>query len=139
MPRHVPTTADTHVQYQPAKRIKHGHQSPACPGIQGLAMRNEHHHPQRDAEDNFFVNSAKFSVGQVGPSTSLNHAVEPEQQQVKLKITDIVKFDANVFEQGRTIPEEFKCQAKVDSFFQSLKVLRVFREVTSSANLRKVM
>ncbi|KNE95470.1 hypothetical protein PSTG_11182 [Puccinia striiformis f. sp. tritici PST-78] len=154
MPRHVPTTADTHVQYQPAKRIKHGHQSPACPGIQGLAMRNEHHHPQRDAEDvnlliinqlkrdlyakassrnslnrssqNFFVNSAKFSVGQVGPSTSLNHAVEPEQQQVKLKITDIVKFDANVFEQGRTIPEEFKCQAKVDSILSVIESIKSF-------------
>ncbi|KAI9624901.1 hypothetical protein KEM48_008623 [Puccinia striiformis f. sp. tritici PST-130] len=152
--RHVSTTADTHVQYQPAKRIKHGHQSPACPGIQGLAMRDEHHHPQRDAEDvnllminqlkrdlyakassrnslnrssqNFFVNSAKFSVGQVGPSTSLNHAVEPEQQQVKLKITDIVKFDANVFEQGRTIPEEFKCQAKVDSILSVIESIKSF-------------
>ncbi|POW06557.1 hypothetical protein PSHT_10297 [Puccinia striiformis] len=120
----------------------------------GSRYENEHHHPQRDAEDvnlliinqlkrdlyakassrnslnrssqNFFVNSAKFSVGQVGPSTSLNHAVEPEQQQVKLKITDIVKFDANVFEQGRTIPEEFKCQAKVDSILSVIESIKSF-------------
>ncbi|KAH9469746.1 hypothetical protein MJO29_003896 [Puccinia striiformis f. sp. tritici] len=153
--RRVSPTADTHVQYQPAKRIKHGHQSPACTGIQGFTMRNEHHHPQREVEDrnllimnqlrgdiyagasrsrnpltrpsqNFFMNSAKFSGDQEAPSTILTHAVEPEHQQVKLKITDIVNFNANVFEQDQTQPEQFQHQAKVDSILSIIENIKRF-------------